>query len=161
MDFQIVDYRGTAEQDREIASLLAQVFVGEGYTDKSDAARMFAPAELIKRGEIMLAVSAGELVGMIILVLPTSLARQVARMDEAEIHLLAVNPKARGKGIASRLIAACKQRAVTSGYSWMVLSTQPAMERAHRVYERLGYRRNAARDWSKGARTYRVYEKSL
>jgi len=36
------------------------------------------------------------------------------------------------------------------------------MKEAHRVYERLGYRRNSRRDWSKGTgRVYFVYEKSL
>ncbi|MEO9363696.1 MAG: GNAT family N-acetyltransferase [Nitrososphaera sp.] len=164
MNFQILNYRGTIEEDLEITSLLTRVFVKEGYTDKSNAEKMFAPAELQKRGEIMLARSPeGKLVGMVIFVLPTSPARQVAEAGEAEIHLLAVYPEARGQGIASCLITACEQRAVSSGYSKMVLSTQPAMKAAHRLYKQLGYRRNPARDWSKGTdnKVYLVYEKLL
>jgi ribosomal protein S18 acetylase RimI-like enzyme len=52
----------------------------------------------------------------VIFVHPSSPALQVAKPNEAEIHLLAVNPNARGQGIASRLIATCEQRAISSGY---------------------------------------------
>ena len=164
MNCQIVNYKGTQEEDVEITLLLTRVFVKEGYIDKSSAEKIFAPDELRKRGEIMLARSpAGELFGMIICVRPTSPARQVAEIDEAEIHLLAVYPKARGRGIASSLIVACEQRAASFGFSKVVLLTQPMMEAAHHVYERLGYRRNPARDWSKksNGKSYFVYEKSI
>lgn len=156
-----MNYKGTIEEDSEITSLLIRVFVGEGYTDKLNAERIFAPAELRKRGEIILAKSTvGKLLGMAIFVRSTSPARQVAEADEAEIHLLAVYPEARGQGIASQLIMACEHRAVSFGFSKMVLSTQQTMKEAHRVYERLGYRRNSTRDWSKGAeKIFFVYEK--
>jgi ribosomal protein S18 acetylase RimI-like enzyme len=164
VNFQILNYRGTIEEDLEITSLLTSVFVKEGHTDKSNAEKMFAPAELQKRGEIMLARSPeGKLFGMVIFA--TWRAGLVGRTeaDEAEIHLLAVYPEAQGQGIASILITACEQRATSSGYSKMVLSTQPTMKEAHRVYRQLGYRRNPALDWSKSAdnKTYFVYEKLL
>jgi GNAT superfamily N-acetyltransferase len=100
---------------------------------------------------------------MIIFVVPTSPARQVAVSTEAEIHLLAVYPEARGKGVASRLIAACEQKAAMCGYSKMVLSTQQAMKDAHRVYARLGYRQNPERSWLQDGtgKVFTVYEKSL
>ena len=124
---------------------------------------MFVPPELRKRGEIILAKSSvGKLLGMIICVPFTRPARQVAEVDEAEIHLLAVHPEARGQGIASHLIRACEQRAVQLGYSKLVLSTQETMKEAHHVYEQLGYRQNRLRNWSKGTdRIYSVYEKLL
>lgn len=100
------------------------------------------------------------MLGMVICVKPSSPARQVAEKDEAEIHLLAVSPKARRQGIASRLVLACEQRARSLGFSRIVLSTQPKMEGAHRLYERLGYRNNPDRTWSKNnGRRYIVYEK--
>jgi ribosomal protein S18 acetylase RimI-like enzyme len=123
---------------------------------------MFAPAELQKRGEILLARSpAGKLLGMAIFVLPASPARQVAGADEAEIHLLAVCPEARGHGIASRLITACERRAMSRGHHKIVLSTQQTMTGAHRFYEKLGYQRIPARDWSKKGSVFFVYRKSL
>ena len=100
---------------------------------------------------------------MVICARPTSTARQVAELDEAELHLLAVHPNARGNGVATALIGACAQRASSLGYHKIVLSTQPTMRAAHRLYERLGYERNIARDWSmkQTGRSYIVYEKCL
>lgn len=159
MDFQVLDYRD-AGRDAEITSLLSRVFVGEGYTDRS-AEGMFAISELRKCGEIMVALLSGRLAGMVIFVHPFSPARQVAGPGEAEIHVLAVDSDARGHGIASSLIAACEQRAISSGYCRIVLSTPPAMRAARQLYLKLGYRQNPARDWSRGARTYHVDEKML
>ncbi len=163
MNFQILSYHGTIEEDREITSLLNHVYVKDGYTDKSYAEKIFVPAELRKRGEIILARSiAGKLLGMSIFVPPTSPARQVAELGEAEIHLLAVYPEARCQGIASHLINACEEQAVSFGYSKMVLSTQQTMKEARRIYEQLDYRRNSTRDWSMGGnKIYFVYEKIL
>jgi ribosomal protein S18 acetylase RimI-like enzyme len=102
------------------------------------------------------------LLGMAIFVPSTSPACQVAELGEAEIHLLAVYPEARCQGIASRLIKACEEQAVSLGYSKMVLSTEQTMREAHRIYEQLDYRRNSTRDWSKGEnKIYFVYEKIL
>ena len=107
------------------------VFVQEGYTEKEVADRIFTPTELRKRGNIKLARSpAGRLLGMAIFVLPSSPESQVAKMDECEIHLLAVYPEARGQGVASHLIGACENQAVRLGYFKIVLSTQQSMEAA-------------------------------
>lgn len=155
---------GRPDQAAAITSLLMQVFAGEGYTDRSRAARMSAPDALRRRGDLLVATSpAGDLLGTVVCVRPTSPARQVAASDEAELHLLAVHPLARGRGVATALVAACEERALSLGYSRMVLSTQPTMRAAHRLYERLGYRRDATRDWSmtETGRTYLVYEKRL
>jgi ribosomal protein S18 acetylase RimI-like enzyme len=159
--FQILSYRGTIEEDREITSLLNHVYVKDGYTDKSYAEKIFVPAELRKRGEIILARSiAGKLLGMAIFVPSTSPACQVAESGEAEIHLLAVHQEARCQGIASALIEACEEQAISFGYSKMILSTQQTMKEAHRIYERLDYRRKSTRDWSTGEnKIYFVYEK--
>ena len=155
---------GDPGEDRAIRSLLIQVFAGEGHTDPPRAEAMSTPDALRRRGDLLLAKSAnGDLLGTVICTRPTSPARQVAALDEAELHLLAVHPIARRKGVAAALIAACEQRASSLGYSKMVLSTQPTMRTAHRVYERHGYRRNPSRDWSIAytGRRYLVYEKRL
>ncbi len=160
MNFQIRSYRGTTEEDSEITSLLNRIFVKEGYTDKLLAKKLFVPAQLRKRGEIILARSpTGRLLGMAIVVHSTSLARQVAETDEAEVQLLAVYPEARCQGIASHLIKVCEQKAMSSGYSKMVLSTQPMMKSAHSLYEQHGYKQNSKRNWSRDGKTFIVYEK--
>lgn len=145
-----------------IIELLFDVYVGGGYTDAEIARRMFVPSELRRRGEIFIALTAGaEIAGTVILAEPSSPSRQIARASEAEIHLLAVHPKYRANGVGAALLKECHGRARSKGYSRMVLSTQPAMHAAQRLYERLGYRRNASRDWQARGRQYLAYEKSL
>jgi ribosomal protein S18 acetylase RimI-like enzyme len=162
--FHIQSPLGDPDEDRATTSLLIAVFAGEGYTERLRAENMSMPDALRRRGDILLAKSAtGDVLGIVICVCPTSPARQVAERNEFELHLLAVHPNARGNGVATALIAACEQRASSLGYAKMVLSTQPTMRAARRVYERLGYERNAVRDWSMAEtrNRYLVYEKSL
>ena len=165
MAFHISVCRNTPEEFKSIASLLISAFVDEGHTDAAHAGLLTSPTELQKRGEIFLArdgSNSGELLGMAILVRPISPARQVAEADEAELHLLAVSTIARGRGIGAALTQACEARALAAGFKKMVLSTQPTMKAAHHVYERLGYNRNPARDWTRAnGRSFLVYEKSL
>jgi len=104
--------------------------------------------------------SSGHLLGMAVFFPPTSPAWQVAKTDEAEIQLLAGYPESRGHGVGSSLINVCEQQAVSCGYFKMVLSTQPAMKAAHRLYEKQGYRRNPKRNWTRHEdKKFYVYEK--
>ena len=64
-------------------------------------------------------------------------------------------PDARGRarrsgGAASReaLVGVCLERSRELGYTAVVLCSLPAQARAHRIYERLGFRRLPERDWS-------------
>jgi ribosomal protein S18 acetylase RimI-like enzyme len=45
-------------------------------------------------------------------------------------------------------VAACLDRARVAGKRRMVISTDPRMASAHRLYERLGFTRLPERDWS-------------
>ena len=62
--------------------------------------------------------------------------------------MLVVDPEARGRGIGELLVTACLELARAAGKRRMVLSTDPRMTAAHRLYERMGFRRLAERDWS-------------
>jgi ribosomal protein S18 acetylase RimI-like enzyme len=42
----------------------------------------------------------------------------------------------------------CLERSIELGYSAVVLSSLPVQQAAHRLYERLGFRRTPDRDWS-------------
>lgn len=163
MDFRILNYRGSAKEDKEITALLNRVFMHDGYTEKSYADKFFISNELRERGDIKLSKSnSGHLLGMAIFVPPTSTVFHIANTDEAEIQLLAVYPESRGQGVASRLIDVCEEQAVSCGFSKMVLSTQPTMKAAHRLYEKQGYRRNSKRDWTRDKNiNFFVYEKLL
>lgn len=162
MDCQVIVYDGSSVRADQISRLLERVFVDEGYTDPAVARRAFQLDSVTQRGDLLVAMSeAGEAIGLIVCALPTSPARQVAAQNEAEMHLLAVDPSARGCGIGSQLVAEFENRARALGYSKLVLSTQPTMTSAHRLYERHGYRRNCSRDWMKSGKRYLVYEKAI
>ncbi len=164
MRYHITSAHGSSNQeDSEIYSLLIRVYVYGGYTDRAQAEKSFAPSALRKTGDILLARSdTGELVGMVICAGPTAEQRQLATPNEAEMRCLCVDVEHRGQGIATDLITACEQLATSFGLRKIVLTTQPVMKSAQYLYERLGYQRNEARDWSTTAdKIYLVYEKEL
>lgn len=72
---------------------------------------------------------------------------EISQPDEGEFRMLAVSPQARGKGVGEALVRACLKEAVAEGKHGVVLSSSTAMAAAHRLYERLGFRRAADRDW--------------
>ena len=161
-DAEIVEAAGAAALDPRITALLERVYVAGGFTDAALAIELFAPAAVARRGHVLLAVArpAG-VVGMVICASPDNPYRQVAAGDEAEMQLLAVDPGASGRGLGRALCRAFERKAVALGYRQAVLSTQPAMHAAHRLYVALGYARNAARDWARAQRSFLVYEKQL
>ncbi len=160
MDYAIVNRQDSDIPNEKITNLLVQVFVGGGYSEGTKAEQAFGPDALTKRGDALLAVGNAGLLGLVICATAASPARQIAEADEAEMHLLAVDPTSRGQGVGSSLVRAFEERAKVLGFSKLVLSTQPTMVAAHRIYEQHGYRRNPSRDWAKGGgKNYRVYEK--
>jgi ribosomal protein S18 acetylase RimI-like enzyme len=72
---------------------------------------------------------------------------ELAGATEAEFRMLGVAPEAQGRGVGEALVRACIDRARSDGRTGIVISTTPVMHAAHRLYERLGFRRVAARDW--------------
>ena len=60
-----------------------------------------------------------------------------------EVRLLAVAPAARGRGVGVALMHECLRRARQSGATALTLHTTEIMEAAMRLYERLGFRRQA------------------
>ena len=114
----------------------------EGYRDElADASGRFHDAEL------WVAVDDGEVVGTVAYCPPGSRWRELARPEEGEFRMLAVDPRARGRGVGLALADLCERRAREDGATGMVLSSLPAMASAHRVYGRLGYTRAPDRDW--------------
>ena len=72
---------------------------------------------------------------------------EVERENETGFRMLAVAPEAQGHGAGSALVEALMARARADGRRGMVLLTLKAMAAAHRIYGRLGFRRDASRDW--------------
>jgi GNAT superfamily N-acetyltransferase len=60
---------------------------------------------------------------------------------QAGFRMLAVSPAAQGRGVGAALVEACIERARADGKLQLTLLTTGAMQAAHRLYERFGFRR--------------------
>ena len=136
----------------EIGEVTAQVYEEEGsvgpeYLEvlRNARARWDAPAT-----KLLVALDDGTdgLLGVVVYVGPGSPYADLAVEDEAEFRMLAVLDAARGRGVGETLVRACIDRAKKAGHPRIVLSTGPEMRAAHRLYERMGFRRAVERDWS-------------
>jgi ribosomal protein S18 acetylase RimI-like enzyme len=145
--------------DDEVVALLTEAFVGGGFADPAMAATVFAPAAVRARGTIITARDSATdgLLGMVVLVAPGGAVRQIADESEAEMHLLAVSPEARQRGVGRKLVDALVACADAKGWPRIVLSTQTGMLPAQRLYLRAGFSPLPARDWSRGTRNFLAF----
>jgi ribosomal protein S18 acetylase RimI-like enzyme len=90
----------------------------------------------------------GEVLGTVTLCPVGSPWREIGTDDEAEFRMLAVDPRARGRGVGSALMDLVVRRAQEDGASAIVLSSLAEMTAAHRIYRRQGFERAPERDWS-------------
>jgi GNAT superfamily N-acetyltransferase len=98
--------------------------------------------------EVLVAEAGGELLGTVTLMLEPCPLTEIAAPDEGEFRMLAVAPAAQGRGVGTSLVRACAAAARARGHRALVCSSQDRMVAAHRIYARLGFVRDPARDWS-------------
>jgi ribosomal protein S18 acetylase RimI-like enzyme len=99
------------------------------------------------KGEVLVAVSSGEITGTVMLQQWPDGGQLVTGPGEAEIRALAVAPSSQGSGVGSALLKAVIDRARERGVTHLLLFTQPEMRAAQRLYEREGFTRLPERDW--------------
>jgi len=116
----------------------------DDYGDElADAARRAAEASLL----VAVDESSGRLLGTVTYCCHGTPYAEVSHPGEAEFRMLAVAPAARGTGVGRALVQACVARARTEGRSALALCSLESMRPAHRIYERMGFRRAPDRDW--------------
>ena len=99
-------------------------------------------------GTVLVAVEDRDLLGTVMLE-PWHAGSEVARSaDEIEVRAFAVNPGAQRRGVGRALIRAVIAEARARGARRLVLSTQPAMAAAQRLYQAEGFTRLPERDWT-------------
>jgi ribosomal protein S18 acetylase RimI-like enzyme len=113
-------------------------------------ARLRDTATRDREAEVWVATpdDADTVLGCVTLCPPGSPWRELAGPDEGEFRMLAVAPRARGRGVGEALARLCLDRFRDEGCRAVLLSSLPVMEAAHRLYTRLGFRRLPERDWS-------------
>jgi ribosomal protein S18 acetylase RimI-like enzyme len=101
------------------------------------------------RSQLLVARDAdGTVVGSVALVLDGDFGEVTSSPEEAAFRMLVVDPAVHGGGIGRLLVEECLARARAAGKRRMVLSTDPRMTAAHRLYARMGFTRLPERDWS-------------
>jgi len=78
---------------------------------------------------------------------PASPLAEFDAPDAAGIRMLAVAGDARGRGVGEALSRACIDAARAAGRRQILLHSTDWMPAAHRLYERLGFRRDPGMDW--------------
>lgn len=79
---------------------------------------------------------------------PSSPLAEHSIEDAASIRMLAVAIDHQGRGVGEALSRACLDLARRDGRSEIVLHSTRWMTTAHRLYERLGFRRDESLDWA-------------
>jgi ribosomal protein S18 acetylase RimI-like enzyme len=91
----------------------------------------------------------GTIVGSAALYAPDSAAYGdlAALAPWPEVRQVAVDPKARGRGVAQALVEECIRRARAAGATALGLHSSRSMRAALRLYERMGFVRDPERDF--------------
>ena len=132
-----------------IAELTVGVYLGEGLASEGYASELADVAGRARKAELLVVRDAdGVVVGSVALVLEGDFGEVTESDDEASFRMLAVSPAVRGQGVADRLVRTCLARARAAGKRRVVISSDPRMAAAHRLYARLGLHRLPERDWS-------------
>jgi ribosomal protein S18 acetylase RimI-like enzyme len=131
-----------------IGDLTVRVYLDEELASERYAAALADVAGRADRAELLVVREGGRVVAGVALVLEGDFGEITESDEEAAFRMLAVDPAVRGRGVGELLVRSCLDRARAAGKRRMVLSTDPRMTAAHRLYERLGFRRLPERDWS-------------
>ncbi|MFI8825769.1 GNAT family N-acetyltransferase [Streptomyces sp. NPDC053431] len=155
MDFMIRDVR--PEEHETLGEITSQAYLDDGFLvrgrDDWYLGHLRNVAGRAEVADVLVAVAtdddAGTVLGGVTFVPAPGVMGERAKPGETEIRMLAVDRAARGRGVGEALVRACVERArAVPGCARIVLSTQTDMRTAHRIYERLGFRRVPERDWA-------------
>ena len=98
--------------------------------------------------EVWLAESGGRAVAAVTLTFAGQPYSEIARDGELEFRMLAVDPSAQGAGVGRAVVRRIIEHArQLPGIAAISITSATFMERAHGLYESLGFRRAPERDW--------------
>jgi len=136
-----------------VGELTYQAYLADGHLtgreDSNYAGQLKDARPRYQEADLLVAVDgANTLLGTVTIAHPGSTWREIGRDDELEFRMLAVSPSARGRGVGETLTRHVLDEAARQGFTAVVLSSSTNMHAAHRLYERLGFRRTPDLDWN-------------
>lgn len=139
-----------AEELADVGVLTLAAYVDDGFVDAGGryAGHLRDAASRAAGGELYVAEVDGALAGTVTFCPQESEFAELSEAGEGEFRMLAVAAHARRRGVAAALVATCIERSRELSYHAVVLCSMTVQVDAHRLYERLGFRRVPALDWS-------------
>ncbi len=134
-----------------VGALVVDTYVAQGFVapDSPYLSELRDVETRWREAEVLVARAAGAgVVATVTFCLAGSRWANIARPGEAEFRMLAVRPDLQGHGLGCLLVRECLDRAAAAGATTTVISTEPEMVVAQRMYERLGFVRSPERDWA-------------
>ncbi len=134
----------------EVGDLTAAAYAASGLLVEDDpyVEHLRDAVGRARDAEVYVAVVEDRLAGTVTFCPEGSPWGEVAEPGEGEFRMLAVHPDFRRRGVAEALVGVCLERSTELGYTAVVLCSLEAQAPAHRIYERLGFRRVPERDWT-------------
>jgi GNAT superfamily N-acetyltransferase len=148
------------EEYARVGQVCVEAYRAAGVLGEDDDGYAATMREVHRRAAdavVLVAREGRRAVGTVTLAAPGTAYADLARDDELEVRMLAVDPAEQGRGVAEALLRGAAGWAAEHGYPTLVLSVFSAAgpDTAHRLYERVGYRRVPERDyvghWDPGA----------
>ncbi|SDD76840.1 GNAT family N-acetyltransferase [Rhodococcus tukisamuensis] len=146
----MIEIRPAGPADFEaVAALTMDVYVNGGFVHEESAyvEKLQDTEGRAEQAEVVVAVANGEIVGSVTVAEPESPFADVAGPGELEFRMLAVAPTARGKGAGSALVQYALDAAYDRGKQAVVISTEPGMIDARRIYDRNHFVPAPDRNW--------------
>ena len=111
-------------------------------------ARLADAAARAEGAELWVALHGGAIVGSVTVTEAGGPFADIAREGELEFRMLGVAPGGRGLGVGAALVRHVLALGAERGREAVVLSTQPNMVAARRIYDALGFAPRPERAWS-------------
>ncbi|MDJ0457751.1 GNAT family N-acetyltransferase [Arthrobacter sp. NQ7] len=101
-----------------------------------------------QHAQVWLAEAGGRPVAAVTLTFAGQPYTEIAREGELEFRMLAVDPACQGSGVGRTVVRAIVEHArQLPGIEGISITSATFMERAHALYQSLGFRRTPERDW--------------
>jgi ribosomal protein S18 acetylase RimI-like enzyme len=136
---------GSARDAPAVAALWTAVYTSDPAAQRIEPYTEADVAEWMDGGRLLVARDGDAIVGAVVVSAPGA-GGWASRGGEGDLIRLAVDARARGRGIGRGLASRCVELAREAGWPGLALWSRPGQTTAHRLYESLGFVRAPERE---------------